>query len=214
MAEDALLVILQNIGYLLSATAIPLAAIILGVKLFREKRRVGKYNYVRLIIFTVFTCFATLSVLEYLTHLNIFPWLNLIFGYSTTEINLYSILIGTMVSLGLVLVAYANRWEMLYFTPLVFFGGMVVFYFATGFDAWLEMYIQIAGVIVLVFLYFTALRVKDNGALGLAIFFTLVFSTVIIDMSLINQFIIIAYNIFMMVFVLGYFRVFKKEVEK
>jgi len=214
MAEDTLLVILQNIGYLLSATAIPLAAIILGVKLFREKRRIGKYNYVRLIIFTVFTCFATLSVLEYLIHLNIFPWLNLIFGYSTTEINLYSILIGTMVSLGCVLVAYANRWEMLYFTPLVFFGGMVVFYFATGFDAWLEMYIQIAGVIVLVFLYFTALRVRDNGALGLAIFFTLIFSTVIIDMSLINQFIIIAYNIFIMVFVLGYFRVFKKEVEK
>lgn len=214
MAELAYLGLLQSIGLLLSATVIPFAALILGLKVFREKKRTGNLNYVRFIIFGVFTCFATMAILEYIVYLDVLPFLNAIFWNAITEVNLYSILIGSMVSLGLVLISYANRWEFLYYTPFFIFVGMIAFYFATGFDAWLELYIQIAAVVVLVFMFFTSFRVKDNGALGLAIFFTLVVTTLLIETTLINNIVIITYNAFILVFVFGYFKVFKTEVVK
>ena len=114
MADETLVLILQQIGYLLSAIVIPFAALILGIKLYREKRKTRELNYVRLIIFSIFTCFAIMSVLEYFVFLDLFPFLSTLFGYNITEMNMYSVLIGTMVSLGLVLVSYANRWEIFY----------------------------------------------------------------------------------------------------
>ena len=117
-----------------------------------------------------------------------------------------------MVSLGLCLVFYANRLESLYYLSLFIFGGMIIFYYLTGFDAWLEFYIQIAAIISLVFIYFTGFRIKDNGALGLAVFFTLAFSTLIIEMTYVTQILILSYNIFVVILSLGYFRVFKEEV--
>ncbi|MFX0011517.1 MAG: hypothetical protein ACFE9R_14485, partial [Candidatus Hermodarchaeota archaeon] len=186
MAEEIFVEYLRQIGYLLSAILIPLATAILGFKTFREKKNTGQFNYIRLITFGIFTCFAIMSVLEYVVYESWLPFINDFFGYTTETINLYSILIGTMVSLGLTLVFYANRWEAFYYTSLFFFGGMVIFYYLTGFDAWVDGYIQIAGLVSLVFIYFTSFRVKDNGALGLAIFFTLAFSTLILDFSFVN----------------------------
>jgi hypothetical protein len=211
MAEEILIENLRIIGYLLSATLIPFATLILGRKVFKEKRTTGRFNYVRLIVFAIFTCFAVMSVLEYLVELSLFP--SEIFGYNITSVNLYSILIGTMVSLGLCLVFYANRWEVFYFFPLFIFGGMVVFFYLTGFSAWIEWYIQITAIISLAFMYITSFRIRDNGTLGLAIFFTLAFSTLILDLSIVNQIIILVYNVFILIISLGLFKPFKEEVK-
>ncbi|MFX0029387.1 MAG: hypothetical protein ACFE8B_09270 [Candidatus Hermodarchaeota archaeon] len=210
MVEDIIVENLRVLGYFLSATLIPLATLILGRRIIKEKRTAGQYNNVRLIIFGIFLSFAMMSVFEYLVELSLFP--EEIFGYSITYINLYSILIGIMVSLGLSLVFYINRWEAFYFFSLFIFGGMVIFHYLTGFSGWLELYIQISAVFCLSFIYFTSFRVKDNGALGLAVFFTLAFSTLVIEVSIVNQIIIFAYNIFILFFSLGLFRPFKEEV--
>ncbi|MHA2338341.1 MAG: hypothetical protein ACXACX_13625 [Candidatus Hodarchaeales archaeon] len=210
MAEDILLENLRVIGYLLSATLIPLATLILGRKILKEKRGTGRYNNVRLIIFCIFSCFAMMSVLECLVEFSLFP--GELFGYNIAHVNLYSILIGTMVSLGLSLVFYINRWEAFYFVSLFIFGGMVIFYYLTGFSGWIEWYIQIAAIFSLAFIYLTSFQVKDNGAFGLAIFFTLAFSTLVIEISIINQIIILGYNVFILIFSLGLFKPFKDEV--
>jgi hypothetical protein len=212
MAEDILLTNLRFSGYILSATIIPLATIILGRKLIKDKSMTGTFNRVKLITFSIFACFSIMSILELIVEMNWFPLLSEIFGYNVNTVNLYSILIGTMVSLGLTLVFYANRWEMLYYSALMFFGGMVIFYYLTGFDAWLENYIYLAGAISLIFMYFTSFRIKDNGALGLAIFYTLVFSVLILGLPYFTQIIILAYNIFLLVFSFGLFKPFKQEV--
>ncbi|MFX1497929.1 MAG: hypothetical protein ACFFBH_10405 [Promethearchaeota archaeon] len=212
MVEDMLLEGFRLTGYVLSAILIPLAAIIIGRKVLKEKKVTGKYNIVRTITFGVFSCFALMSVLEILVEFSIFPFLNVIFGGGIETINLYSILIGTMVSLGLSLVFFANKLEAMYFFPFFVFGGMVIFYFLTGFDAMVEIYIQIAAIVSLVFIFFTAFRVKDNGALGLAILFTLAFSTLIISVSFVTQIIILSYDVFTVILSLGYFKVFKQEV--
>jgi len=210
MVEDIIIENLRVIGYFLSATLIPFAALILGRRIIKEKKTTGQYNKVRLIIFGILSCFAMMSVFEYLVELSLFPIE--IFGYNLTYINLYSILIGTMVSLGLSLVFYINRLEAFYFSSLFIFGGMVIFYYLTGFSGWLELYIQIIAVFCLSFIYFTSFRVKDNGALGLAIFFTLAFSTLVIEISFVNQIIILVYNVFILFFSVGFFKPFKEEV--
>ncbi|MFX0175151.1 MAG: hypothetical protein ACFE85_02855 [Candidatus Hodarchaeota archaeon] len=212
MVEDILLENIRQLGYLLSAVLIPFATLILGRKVIKEKRSTGQYNYIRLMTFGIFFCFATMSILEYIVELSLFPIIGQIFGYNIESVNLYSILIGTMVSIGLSLVFYANKWEPLYLVSLFLFGGMVIFYYLTGFDAWIEMYILIAGICSLGFMYFTTFRVKDNGAFGMAIFFTLAFSTLIIEVSFINQIVILSYNIFVLIFALGFFKPFKEEV--
>ncbi|MFW9785032.1 MAG: hypothetical protein ACFFFB_22310 [Candidatus Heimdallarchaeota archaeon] len=212
MVEDIIVETLREIGYLLSATFIPLATLIVGRKVLREKKSTGQYNIIRLIIFGIFFCFAMMSVFEYLVELSWFS--GEIFGYNISSINLYSILIGTMVSLGLSLVFYANRWEAFYYISIFIFSGMVIFYFLTGYSAWIEWYIQIAAVLCLAFMYFTSFRIKDNGTLGLTIFFTLAFSTLVLELSLINQIIIIIYNIFILILSLGFFKPFKEEVRE
>ncbi|MHA1457065.1 MAG: hypothetical protein ACTSR5_13960, partial [Promethearchaeota archaeon] len=170
------------------------------------------YNPVRLLIFIVFSLFAVLSILEFFVEMNISPVLNQLFGYNIETINLYSILIGTMASLGLTLAFYANRWEAFYYLTIFIFGGMIIFYYLTGFDAWVENYIIMTGVGSLIFMYLTGFRLKDNGALGIAIFFTLSFSTLLVESSMINQIVIITYDIFILIFSLGYFKPFKEVV--
>lgn len=204
---------LRQWGYLLSAIIIPLAAYILGRKVFKEKREKGQYNPVRLLIFIVFSLFATMTVIEFFVELNISPVLNQLFGNNIETINLYSILIGSMASLGLTLVFYANRWEALYYLTVFIFGGMIIFYYLTGFDAWVEPYIIMAGLGSLIFMYLTGFRLKDNGALGIAIIFTLSFSTLLVESSMMNQILILTYDIFILVFSLGLFKPFRaKEV--
>lgn len=208
-------IILENIrfsGYILSATLIPLATAILGRKLFKEKSVTGAFNPIKLITFTIFACFSIMSVLELIVQMNWLPFINGIFGYNVETLNLYSILIGIMVSLGLTLIFYANRWEVLYYSALMFFGGMVLFYYYTGFDAWIQSYIIIAGACSLLFMYLTSFRIKDNGAFGLAIFYTLVFSTLLLSMPYVTQIIILVYNGFILIFSLGFFKPFKQEV--
>ena len=153
---------LQQWGFLLSAFMIPLATLILGRKVFKEKRESGKFNPVRVLILIVFSCFAVMTILEFFVEINISPVLNQLFGSNIETINLYSILIGTMASLGLTLVFYANRWEAFYYLTIFIFGGMIIFYYLTGFDAWVEIYIIIAGVGSLIFMYLTGFRLKDN----------------------------------------------------
>ena len=115
----------------------------------------------------------------------------------------------------MVLIFYLNKWEVLYFAQLYFFGGMCVFYLFTGFYEWLDMYIKLVGIINIVFLYFTAFRVKDNGALGVAVFFSLAFSVIIIEeMPFVIRIIMFSYIGFIIFFSLGYFKPFNQEVMK
>ena len=90
---------------------------------------------------------------------------------------------------------------------------MLLLFLFTGFDAFLETYIMIAGAVGVIFLYFTGIRVKDNGALGLAIFFTIAFGTILIDDHWVAQISIIVYSVFILIFSLGYFKPFKEVVK-
>lgn len=214
MVEDIFIHNITQIGYLTNLIVIPFATIILGRKTLKEKREIGRFNNIRVVILSIFITFSILVALEFLSNssaLNL-TLLTEWFGGSFDGFSLYTFLIGTVATLGLTLITYANRFEILYYTSIFFYGGMTIFYIFTGFDFWLMPYIYFAGACSIIFLYLTAFRVKDNGALGLAIFFTIAFGTVLIEDVLITRFAVIAYDIFIIIFALGYFKPFKPEV--
>ena len=210
--------ILTQLGYYFDAFVIPLATFIIGFKLIKDKRQSGKYNPIRIIIFLIFLSFSALGIIEFL--ISVTPLeltlLNEWFGGGIDNFDIYGFIIGTMVSLGVTMVFYAYRWESLYYFMGFIYGGMFIFYLLTGYDAWLETYITLGGALGIVFLYFTAFRVKDNGALGLAIFFTIAFATLAIDFGSevvnhwVTQISIIVYSVFILIFSLGLFKPFKE----
>ena len=214
MAEDLFLHGLENIGYLLNVIIIPLATIIVGRKLLKEKKTTGKLNDIRASTFFIFFSFSFLVLLEFLIRLQVYetPHIANFYGGNYRGFNIYSLVTGLIASIGISIVALANRWDFLQYTSHFFYIGMILLYAFTGFDAFLEPYIYFAGGTSIVFLYLTAFRVKDNGALALAIFFTLAFGTVFFDVALITGFGVILYNIVILVFSLGWFKPFKQEV--
>jgi hypothetical protein len=210
--------IITTLGYYLDAFVIPLATAIVGFKLVQEKRQAGKFNPIRMIIFLIFLSFSALGIIEFLVSV---PPLELTlldewFGGGIDNFDIYGFIIGTMVSLGVTMVFYAYRWESLYYFMGFIYGGMFIFYLLTGYDAWLETYITLGGLLGIIFLYFTAFRVKDNGALGLAIFFTIAFATLSIDFGVdvvnhwVTQISILVYSVFILIFSLGLFKPFKE----
>ena len=213
MAEDFFLHGLQYIGSLMNVIIIPLATIIVGRKLLKEKKATGKLNDIRASTFFIFFSFSFLVVLEFLIRIQVYstPLLGNLYGGNYRSFNIYSLVTGLIASMGITLVTLANRWDFLQFTSLFFFGGMILLYAFTGFDAFLEPYIYFAGGGSIIFLYFTAFRVKDNGALAMAIFFTLAFGTVILDVALITGFSVVIYNVVILVYSLGWFKPFKQH---
>ena len=214
MEEQVLLDLLNVLGKIACAILIPLATIILGKRLIQDRKSTGQWNYIRLIIFVNFLCFSIFSIIDYF--FSVSP-LSSQYLYDTFYREgfggLKNFLIGVMVSIGLTLVFYINRREALYYLSFYFYGGMCVFYLLTGFDGWLDIYIKVVGVISIVFLYFTSIKVRDDGGLGLAIFFTLSFSVILIEILLIKRILVFSYVVFIVFFSLGYFKPFKQEVK-
>lgn len=214
MADDVLTTTLAHLGYSMNFFIIPIATLLVGIKLFRERKATGKFNAVRLTIFSIFSTFSVLVILEFLVNVPVekLPLLVNSFGGNLDQLNLYTFLIGTIASLGITLIAVANRWESLYFTSLFFYGGMIILFLLTGFDDLLMVYVYITGGMSIVFLYLTAFRVKDNGALALAIFFTIAFGSVAIDVTLITRISVLVYDVVLIIYSTGFFKPFKVEV--
>ena len=200
--------LIANLG---SAIFIPLATLVIGRKLFLDKKATGRYNMVRVLIFLTFLDFSILAVSEYIVK-DILLSAPAVMDPYNAPFGLYNILVAIMITTGLTLIFYINRIEFLYYTPIFFFTGMYVFYLLTGFDGWLEDYTTYGGVASVLFLFFTAFRVKDNGALGIALFFTLAFSTQFIQDPLVSRIVVISYVVFIVFFSLGLFKPFKQGV--
>jgi len=207
-------VLINNLGFIAnfgSAIFIPLATLVLSRKLLKNKKATGRYNMVRVLIFLTFLDFSILTLTEVIAN-DIFLTPPVIIVPYNATFGLYNILVAMMITIGLTLIFYINRVEFLYYTPIFFFTGMYVFYSLTGFDGWIEDYITLGGAASVLFMFFTAFRVKDNGALGIAIFFALAFSTQFTHDPLVSRIVIISYVVFIIFFSLGLFKPFKQGV--
>jgi hypothetical protein len=204
---------LNELIYPLEVVTITLMAVVTARKAVQDKQQRGVMNWIRMIVFGVFACFAIQSWLGFM---NATLNLGLPEFFQTMRdsyLTLGGIAIGGIVTLGIILVTYSNRWESLYFAPAFAYAGLLILIVSTGLTGLHQPYIEYGALIGLGFMYLTAFRIKDNSALGIAIFFTLAFSTIVLEIPLIPALINLGYLVFGLIFTLGYFRVFKPTPE-
>jgi hypothetical protein len=208
--------ITQIIGNFTTIIIAPIMVFIVGRRLWLEYKQSGNINYIRLAILGIFVSFAYAIIptnLYEVTPLKFFIQEEVI-GTSLDKITPYSIAIGTMVTLSLSIIAYANQWRKLYYTPLYVFLGMIVFYLLTGgYDLLYQPYVLLAGVIGLIFFFITGIRLKDNGSIGLGVFFTFSYLSVIFGESIPGDIFTILIGTFGLIFALGYFQPYKNSME-
>ncbi|MHA1932315.1 MAG: hypothetical protein ACW96X_07220 [Promethearchaeota archaeon] len=204
-------IIIGTIANYLSIIIIPIMTIFLGIKIFREKQKSGKYNIIRIITCSIFLTLTWILVWEFLyesTTLNTILSEDVTISINT--FSFYSFGLGLVITLALGIVIYANQYETLYFASAFIYAGMFITFLLTGYSGFLLPYIFAGGVISVVFLFITGFRLKDNGSLGLAIFASLIFPTLISEKTIVGQLMSIAYPIFGIILALGYFKPFKE----
>jgi len=211
--------ILQTIDYVelianyLGIIIIPIMTIILGRKVFLERRQIKKFNMIRLLIFCIFLTLSWILLWEFLYESTAFrDVLDAELIIAMNRFSFYSFGLGLMITLALSMVSYINRWESLYYLSFFIFAGMFIVFLITEVIIFLLPYVFAGGVIAVVFLFATGFKLKDNSSLGLAIFATLVFPTLIAEKTIVGQILSLLYPIFGILFALGYFKLFKKKV--
>jgi len=206
--------LVEVVANYLGITIIPIMTIILGRKVILERRKINKFNMIRFIIFCIFLTLSWLLMWEFLYESTpLGGVLNYELVKAIYTFSLYSFGIGLMITLSLVMMTYINRWESLYYVPFFIFAGMFIVFLLTEIAIFLIPYIFAGGVIAVVFLFATGLRLKDNSSFGLAIFATLIFPTLMVaEKTIVGQILSLAYPIFGIIFALGYFKLFKADV--
>lgn len=186
--------------------------IILGARLFRERKKLGRFNTIRFLIFCAFLSFTWLlfweMVYESTALFQNMPGEILV---SNSTFSLYSIGVGMMVTLGLVIVAYGNQWNSLFYAPLFFYGGMIIIYIFTGFDLFLFPYIYFSAIVSAIFMIITGFRLKDNGSLGLSIFLLISLFALVLKGTYLGIIFNIIYPSFGLFFSIGLFTPFKQQ---
>ena len=218
-------ILLEQISNLLDMVINPLEFIVISLlvifyiyKNIKDKKQTGKFNWIRMILLGTFICFEIQSILAFLNNIT-WTELNLPEFFQSmreTHLTLGGISIGLLVVLGLTLTTYGLQYKSLYYTPTFIYSGIVFIYYYTGLYI-AQPFIIYGGAIGLAFMYYTSFRIKDNGAIGLSVFYTLAFASIIIETLVIPQILNLGYIVFGVIFTLGFFKPFKeanKEVEQ
>jgi len=207
--------IIELVANYLGIIIIPIMTIILGRKVILERRQIKKLNMIRFFIFCIFLTLSWLLVWEFLYESTpLSEVLNADLIISINTFSFFSFGLGLMITLAISMVSYTNRWESLYYMPFFIFLGMFIVFLLTDIAIFLLPYVFTGGVIAVAFLFGTGFKLRDNSSLGLAIFATLVFPTLIAEKTIVGQMLSLAYPIFGLIFALGYFKLFKTEVAK
>lgn len=206
--------LLQSMGRYISVFIVfPLIISILSIRFIKETRKSKGINYIRLIILCIFLSVFWVEIWELLG--NEMPFVSLeLSGFESEDFSFYNFGLGLAVSLGLVLGAYLYRIESLYLTSIFAFFGLFVIFLYTGTSIFLMPFIYLCGIASLVVLFYTGVKLKDNGALGVALYFFIMFLTLFFDetglMGIIDALITLTYSAFGIIFATGHFTPFKE----
>ena len=205
--------IIELVANYLGIIIIPIMTIILGRKVILERRQIKKLNMIRFIIFCIFLTISWMLIWEFLYESTpLSDVLNPELIISVSTFSFYSFGLVLMITLAISMVSYINRWESLYYISFFIFAGMFIVFLLTEIAIFLLPYVFTGGVIAVVFLFATGFKLKDNSSLGLAIFATLLFPTLIAEKTIVGQMLSLVYPIFGLIFALGYFKLFKGGV--
>ena len=191
-------------------TLLPIMMFFLFSRTVKQYRNTSTWNWVRTLLFlTVSTDFVNM-LLKFLWRQYQVAFLA---GVMTPDLNGSSPIDfsnGIIVMFGLALAAYLNRKDEYMLFGLFAQIGCIAIYYFTGIYQFEEYFLYIFGVIAVLALYETGIRVKDNNGLGFAIFYTLQFST-LFELGEFGTILSITAYIFGFFLAIGKFRIFKEE---
>lgn len=212
IGQMSLEVSLGFITNLLGVVAIIIMIITIVIKLIDHHNKTNNWDIIRILMITWFLgilYFNTWEFLYYSTSLQaIIPpsWIDT--DYSTIVVQ--SLSVPIVIVCGLYIVGYANKWVILKIVPIIYFAIVILLIVTINFNLLYLPSMLIGYLAVLGFLLFTGFKLKDNGALGLAIFFILTTFVGITDSYVKFILGIIAYG-FGIYFALGYFKPLKSK---
>ncbi|MFW9970678.1 MAG: hypothetical protein ACFFDF_10795 [Candidatus Odinarchaeota archaeon] len=206
---------LSFITNLLGIVAVLIMVITLIIKLKDYHDKTNKWDIIRILMIIWFLgilYFNTWEFLYYNTPLQtVIPtsWIDI--DYSTIVIQSYSV--PVVIICGLYIVGHANNWLFLKIIPVIYFIIVILLIYLINFTILYLPSMLIGYLAVLVFLLYTGFKLKDNGALGLAIFFILTTFVGISEsyVKFILGIIAYAYGVY---FALGYFKPFKIKLSE
>lgn len=210
--QSELEIILSFINNFLGVVAIFIMIIIMILKLRTFHRKTDNWDLIRVLMIIWFIgilYFNTWEFLFYSTPLqSVIPSSWISSDYTRLVVQSYSI--PVVMVCGLYIVGHANKWMILKILPILYYGFIVILSLIIDPNPLFLPSMLLGYLVVLGFLLYTAFKLKDNGALGLAVFFLLTTIVGVTDSYLKFILGIISYS-FGVYFALGYFTPFKKK---
>jgi hypothetical protein len=193
---------------------IPIMVFIYSRKIHSEKQLTGNWNTIKLIILTAFLIdLFSVAVEDLLFMLDIIP---MQYYAADMVIALNRMSTGTLVMLGLCFIFYLLNWRTLIYFPLYFFIGIISYWLITGNDILYTIFCNVGGLFGVFSLLYVAIKIKDDGPLGLGIMYLLALISIAMEaiapLDAIGVPVLITTGefIFGLFFVIGYFRPFAK----
>ncbi|MBD3188507.1 hypothetical protein GF325_16875 [Candidatus Bathyarchaeota archaeon] len=206
------------INAFIQLVTIPLMMIIYGRKIMAEREKTGTLNRIKLIIFLAFTLDLYSVVVEDLLFLGgVIP---MKFYEQELVLGLNHLSTGIMVTLGLYFIMYLLDWRVFKYSSVYFFLGILIYFGLTGRDFLYQPFCYVGGVIGVFSLFVVALKIRDDGPLGLSIMYLIALLSLVLeeiaplDATGIPVMVASAGFIFGLFFVAGYFKPFTKRAAK
>ena len=126
---------------------------------------------------------------------------------------------GAVVALGLYLVFYLYGQEKLLYLPAYMFGAIILYKIISGRDELFPWFIYVGGIFAITMMFFASIKMRENNAIGLSIFYLFLFGQIMITPILGGNWeILFIWNLitfgFGIIYALGLFKPFKEEVDE
>lgn len=147
----------------------------------KEKRNKQPWNWVRTIVI-----FAILSnFLEHLLRILHYEF-GLLDPLFDMPVSITGILSRFIIIFGMMFVAYLNEWDSLILLPAFYLIASIVFKLTAGINEPFELFFDYGGLVALILIFEIVIRVRDNNALGLGIFYLISFGGALLEIKIID----------------------------
>lgn len=168
----------------------------------KEKRNNQPWNWVR----TIVICAILSNFLEHATRILHYEF-GLLDPLFDMPVPITGILSRCIILFGMVFVAYVNEWDSLILLPAFYLIASIVFKLTSGINEPFELFFDYGGLVALILIFEIVIRVKDNNALGLGIFYLISFGGALLEIKIFDI-LSLAFGIFWST---GKFTPFKKR---
>ncbi len=202
--------ILGQVDSYLAIIILPIIVFLLFGRNIKQYRETSSWSWVRTLLALAITTDAAQTLIKLLYRTYDVAFLAGIMTKDANGSSPMDFAYGFIVMFGIILTAYLNRRDEFLLFSVFFQIGAIIIYYTTGYIQFEDYFVYIFGVVALLSLYETGIRVKDNNGLGFAIFYTIQF-TVILEIGIIGTILSITAYIFGFFLATGLFRPFGKE---